>query len=255
MHRLNGKVAIVTGGASGFGAAICKLFVEQGAKVVVADINERAGLDMASSLGETAVFALCDHTDPNATSATVDAALSRWGAVDILVNNAGIGWTGHFDTATDTDWDRQYRVNFEGQRLMTLSALPALRESARKNPDVGAALILVSSGLGLYAVPKSAPYAVSKHAVIGLMRALAQDLGPENIRVNAICPGIADTPLGRNTGGWGDPDAVLEQLRAMTPLRRLAEPIDIANAALFLASREGRCVHSQALRVDGGART
>ncbi|CAM3669912.1 SDR family NAD(P)-dependent oxidoreductase [Rheinheimera salexigens] len=252
--RLKNKVAIITGGAKGFGAAMVRLFVAQGAKVILADIDSENGQAIAAELGENCLFMRCDHCDKANNELVVKTAVDTWGGIDILINNAGIGWTGDFIDADDEVLQRLMTINLTGQWNLTQAALPELRKSAKNNAN-GTALLFTSSGLGLYGVTKSSAYTVSKHAVIGLMRSLAAELGPENIRVNAICPGIADTNLARSTTAWGDVDQVLSKLAENTPLRKLAEPIDIANAALFLASDEGRMVHCVALRVDGGAHT
>lgn len=255
MKRLENKTAIITGGANGFGAAMARRFVEEGCKVVLVDIDEKGGEEIASSLGGRCFFVRGDHRLRADNEKAVQAAIDNWGGVDILVNNAGIGWSGNFDEADDSVLERLLNVNLTGQWRMTQAALPELRKSAARSKD-GAVLLFTSSGLGLYGVTQSAAYTVSKHGVIGLMRSLAAELGPDNIRVNAICPGVADTALARTTtGAWGSVEQVLERLSSATPLRKLAEPVDIANAALFLASSEGRMVHAMPMRVDGGAHT
>lgn len=252
--RLKNKVAIITGGAKSFGASMVRLFVSQGAKVILADIDTEQGQALATELGENCLFMHADHCDKANNALVVNTAVEKWGSLDILINNAGIGWTGSFAEADDAVLQKLMSINLTGQWNLTQAALPELKKSAKQHAN-GAVLLFTSSGLGLYGVTHSSAYTVSKHAVIGLMRSLAAELGPENIRVNAICPGIADTNLARSTTAWGDVDQVLNKLALQTPLRKLAEPIDIANAALFLASDEGRMVHCMALRVDGGAHT
>jgi 3-oxoacyl-[acyl-carrier protein] reductase len=254
-NRLKGKTAIITGGANGFGAAMVKAMVSQGCRVVLTDLDDELGESLADSLGDACIYVHGDHCVDADNQRAVKAALDNWGSLDILINNAGIGFSGNFDSISNEELQKLLSINFVGQWKMTQAALSALRKSASANPSIGSVLLFTSSGLGLYGVTQSAPYTASKHAVIGLMRSLAAELGPENIRVNAICPGIADTKLARTTTAWGDVDEVLARLKSATPLGRLAEPEDIANAALFLASDEGRMVHSVALRVDGGAHT
>lgn len=252
--RLENKVAIVTGGSKGFGEAIVTRYIEEGCKVILADIDIENGTRVAKKLGSNCLFIEANHCNNDDNKKLISTAINHWGKLDILVNNAGIGWTGKFEDATEQTLQNLLSINLTGQWNLTQAALPELRKSAKANEN-GAVLLFTSSGLGLYGVTKSAPYTTSKHAVIGLMRSLAAEFGPENIRVNAICPGIADTNLARSSDGWGDVDQVLENLASLTPLRKLIEPIDIGNSALFLASDEGRLIHAATLRVDGGAHT
>ena len=253
--RLFGKVAIITGAADGFGAATARRFVAQGCRVIAVDLQVGNSQLMMAELGHDYVFVQADHCSVADNQRVVETALSRWGGVDILFNNAGIAWTGDFESIDEPLLEHVLDVNLNGPLRMTAAALPALKESAKKSGSDGAVLLFTSSGLGLYGVTHSSAYTMSKHGVIGLMRSLAHELGPQNIRVNAICPGISDTTVGRGTGAWGEPEEVFERLRQATPLRRLIEPEDIANTALFLASREGRMIHNITLRVDAGAHT
>lgn len=252
--RLAGKVALITGAAAGIGAATARRFVAEGACVVIADIDEAAGAALARELGAAARFTACDHTDPGACDRAVGTAVKEFGALDILHNNAGDSRTAAFTDYADDEVLRRLDVLLLGYWKMSRSALPALLESARRDPD-GSVILVTSSVAAIYARAHAAVYNVAKAGILGLMRTLAQEYGPQNIRVNAICPGAVDTGLlRRGTQAWGGAEVVLPKFRAETPLRRLAEVDDIANAALFLASREARTISAHALVVDGGLR-
>lgn len=246
---LRERVIIVTGAASGIGAACARRYAAEGARVVIGDIDLAGAQAVAREVGGEA--GRCDHTDPTHCAALVELALARFGSVDALHNNAGTGWTGRFDEMPHEQARRLLDTVVMGPILMTQAALPALRRS--KAPG-GASVLFTSSGLGLHGRPMIAAYAAGKHAVIGLMRSLALELGPEGIRVNAVCPGIVDTPLVRaTTGAWGPTDEVLERFRQGTPLRRMVLPEDVAASASFLLSNDARNLTGTALLVDGGA--
>lgn len=248
-RRLEGRVVIVTGAASGIGAACARRYAAEGARVVIADIDEAGAQAVARDTAGLAVR--CDHTDEAQCQALVVQALDRFGAVDALHNNAGTGWTGRFDDMPAATARRLLETVVMGPILMTQAALGALRRSAVAG---GAGILFTSSGLGLHGRPMIAAYSAGKHAVIGLMRSLALELGPEGIRVNAVCPGIVDTPLVRaTTQAWGPTDEVLERFRQGTPLRRPVLPEDVAASAAFLLSDDARNLTGTALLVDGGA--
>jgi 3-oxoacyl-[acyl-carrier protein] reductase len=251
MQRLLGRVVIVTGGASGIGAACARRYAAEGAKVVIGDLDEAGAVAVAQPLG--GVAARCDHTDAVQCRALVDLALQHFGAVHALHNNAGTGWTGRFEDMPADAARRLLEVGVLGPILMSQAALPALRRAPAAGADAGS-ILFTASGLGLHGRPMIAAYAAAKHAVVGLMRSLALEFGPEGIRVNAVCPGIVDTPLVRaTTGGWGPTDQVLENFRQGTPLRRVVQPEDVAAAAAFLLSDDARNLTGTALLVDGGA--
>ncbi|NWG76326.1 MAG: SDR family oxidoreductase, partial [Rubrivivax sp.] len=191
----------------------------------------------------------CDHTQAADCARLVQAAAERFGGVDALHNNAGIGWTGRFDEVPPEQARRLFDVLLMGPILMTQAALPVLRRS-EANPS----LLFTASGLGLHGRPNISIYAAAKHAIVGLMRSLALELGPEGIRVNAVCPGIVDTPMVRaTTGAWGPTEQVLESFRQATPLRRPIRPEDVAASAAFLISDDARNLTGTALLGDGGA--
>lgn len=247
--RLAGRTFIVTGGAGGIGAACARRYAAEGAQVVVADLDLARAQALAAEIGGLALR--CDHTDPTQCRAVVEATLARHGAIDGLHNNAGTGWTGAFEAMEEAEARRLLDVLVLGPTWMTQAALPALRAS---RADGGGALLFTASGLGLHGRPMIAMYAAAKHAIVGLMRSLALELGPAGVRVNAVCPGIVDTALVRaTTGAWGETDAVLERFRLASPLQRHVGPEDIAASAAFLMSADAAKITGTALLVDGGA--
>lgn len=253
--RLSGKVAMITGGAGGIGSATVRRFVEEGARVAIVDVEEAKGQGLADELGDTAVFLRCDHGNGDECRAAVARVLSRWGHVDVLFNNAGIGWTGAFDQIGDGEVAAVMRENLVGPVLMTRAALPALRArgEALRAKNISPVILFTASGLGLHARPMVSLYTVSKHGIIGLMRSLALDEGANNLRVNAICPGIVETPLMyRTMARSGDVQTILQRARQEAPLKRIADTSDVANAALFLSSDEAKAIHGVCLVVDGG---
>lgn len=249
IQRLQGRTVIVTGGASGIGAACARRYAAEGAQVAIGDLDLDGARRVAGAIGGLALR--CDHTDPDQCSALVDAALDHFGGIDALHNNAGTGWTGRFESMPTSKVRELLDVLVIGPIHMTRAALPALRASKVAS---GGALLFTASGLGLHGKPLIAVYSAAKHAIVGLMRSLALELGPEGIRVNAVCPGVVDTPLVRaTTGGWGDPGQVLEAFRNATPLRRVTTAQDVAAAAAFLLSDDAAHLTATALLVDGGA--
>ncbi len=253
MGRLKGRVALITGGASGLGAATVRRFVAEGARVVIADINDAAGESLAAELGDAVCYAHADHTKRDENEAAVRLAVERFGALDILHNNAGAPFSGKFTDVDEATLRRITDINLIGPFLMSQAALPALRESRAR--QAGGAVILFTASLqAIMARPNFTPYTTAKHGIVGLVRGLALELAPENIRVNCICPAATDTPMLKDflPGMAGDWDEAKERFRQTVPLGRMAEPEDTANAALFLASDEARMITGIALPVDGG---
>lgn len=225
MSRLDGKVALITGAANGMGRAEAHLFAASGAKVVVADIS-REGAAVASAIGPDALFASLDVTSEDSWIGTVARAEAAFGPVDILVNNAGAFVHAAIADGAAGDFDRVTRVNQLGVLLGMKSIIPSMRKAGGAEPAI---------------------YSASKWAVRGLSRVAVAELAPLNIRGNSVHPGPVDTQLlALNPPGFN------EMLAAMTPLKRLAEPEDIAKVVRFLASDDAAFVTGAELVVDGG---
>jgi 3-oxoacyl-[acyl-carrier protein] reductase len=245
--RLEGKVAIVTGGASGFGKAICETYVREGAKVVVADINAQGARDVALALGTSAAAVAVDVAKKLEVDAMVAEAVKVFGGLDIMVNNAG---TTHrrqslLDVA-ETEFDRVFAVNVKSIYLATLACVPQMDKRG------GGVIINTASTAGLRPRPGLTWYNGSKGAVITLSKSMAGELGPRRIRVCAICPTIAETGMLEVFMGMPDTPENRAGFIASTPIGRMATPADVANAALFLASPESSMITGVALEVDGG---
>ena len=240
MTEFDGLVAVVTGGASGIGAATARLLQERGARVAV--------LDRGTDGAPDGVLALrCDVTDAVAVDAAVGTVVERLGGLDVLVNNAGIGATGHVGENDDAEWARVLDVNVTGTARVTRAALPHLRRSAH------AAVVNTCSAVAFVGVRQRALYSASKGAVLALTLAMAADHVREGIRVNAVAPGTAETPwVGRLLGAAEDPAAAAEALRARQPLGRLVTAEEVAHAIASLASPLAASTTGTVLRVDGG---
>lgn len=251
--RLNDKVALITGGASGLGEATVRRFLQEGAAVMIADIDDRRGTALAAELGGRTAFVHCDHTDRSQCAESVKATLGRFSRLDILHNNAGGPFAGPVESADDETLERVIGVNLIGVFKMTQEALPALRESGARNPG-GASILFTSSLQGIKARPNYSVYTASKHGIVGLVKSLALELAPANIRVNAICPTVTETPMLPKflPGMADDMDEARKRFRATIPLGRMPETVDTANALLFLASDEARMITGVALALDGG---
>lgn len=248
--RLQGKVALITGAASGIGRASALLFAREGAAVAVADINEKAGRMVANeitSTGGRAFFVPADVTRAAHCQRVVRAVAGKFGALHILFNNAGIIRRASVLELSEAEWDRVMDVNVKSIFLMSKCAIPLLAKSG------GGSIINTASGWGLAAGPKAAAYCASKGAVVLLTKAMAIDHGPQNIRVNCICPGDTDTAMLRSEAQQlGAATARFLQEAAQRPLRRVGKPGEIAQAALYLASDAASFVTGTALVVDGG---
>jgi 2-keto-3-deoxy-L-fuconate dehydrogenase len=240
MNDFEGLVALVTGGASGIGAATAQHLRDRGARVAVLDADPDGAPARALALR-------CDVTDADQVGESVAAVADRWGGLDVLVNNAGIGATGDVASNGDAEWARVLDVNVTGMARVTRAALPHLRASD------SAAVVNMCSAVAFVGVRQRALYSASKGAVLALTLAMAADHAAEGIRVNAVAPGTADTPwVARLLAAADDPEAAAEALRARQPLGRLVTAAEIAHAVASLASPSAASTTGTVLRVDGG---
>ena len=247
--RLDGKVAVITGGASGMGRSTAQRFLAEGARVVVADLNDATGKEFLEAAGRDGHardvrFVRTDVAEESDVEAMIGCAVSEFGRVDIVFNNAGIG--GAFGPLTDLeveDWDFTFGVLVRGVFLGVKHGARAMKRQGE-----GGSIINTASVAGLSGGAGPICYSAAKAAVVNLTRAASLELAPERIRVNAICPGGILTPLIHR----GSPDAVRPRLQALQPWPEVGLGEHIAGAALFLASEDARFVTGEALVVDGG---
>jgi len=240
MRDYDGLVALVTGGASGIGAAVVRELASRGAQVAVLDRDP--GDPEHSTLSIP-----CDISDPAAVDAAVAAVVARFGRLDVVVNNAGIGAQGDVAANPDDEWHRVLDVNVVGMARVTRAALPHLRVSP------AASVVCTSSVVAVVGVPDRALYSASKGAVLALALAMAADHVRDGIRVNAVLPGTADTPwVGRLLESAPDPEAARTSLRDRQPLGRLVSPDEVAHAIAYLGSPRSGSTTGTALTVDGG---
>jgi NAD(P)-dependent dehydrogenase (short-subunit alcohol dehydrogenase family) len=248
--RLEGKVAIVTGGGTGIGAASARLFAREGAKVVVTGRRPEPLEAVASETGGRAVAG--DVADPGQAEAAIGGAIDAFGGLDIVVANAGLGFGGAAADVDDERWARTLDVNLTGAFRLARVAIPAMLERG------GGSIVLVSSVSGLVGGTEGAAYQTSKTALLGLARSIAVDYGPQGIRANTLCPGWVVTPMGdRAMDSLADAHGISrdEGYRLVTqhvPLRRPATAEEIAACCLFLASDESSIVTGTVLVADGG---
>jgi 3-oxoacyl-[acyl-carrier protein] reductase len=250
--RLKDKVAIVTGGGSGFGEAIAKRFAEEGAKLVVNDVNDAGGAGVARAIeaaqGQgSAIYVHADVARDSDMATLIKASLDRYGRIDIMVNNAGITHVNRpMLEVGEEEFDRIFAVNVKSIYLSARHLVPVLRRQGK-----GGVIINTASTAGIRPRPGLVWYNGSKGAVINLTKGMAAELGPEKIRVTALCPVAGDTPLLPSFLG-GNTEAHRQRFIATVPLGRLSMPQDVANAALYLASDEAEFITGVALEVDGG---
>ncbi len=250
MGRLDDKVAIITGGARGQGAEEVRLFVQEGGKVIIADVldeeGERLEAELCESGGEAA-FVHLDVTDGESWNAAVSKTVSLFGKIDILVNNAGIYKPGTVEQTTEEDWDVMLDVNAKGVFLGTKSVIPFMREAG------GGSIINISSVAGLVGAVMTAAYSSSKGAVRLLTKSTALQYAAENIRCNSVHPGMIQTDMldrvfeGREARGFQNAEYV-----SSVPLGRIGTPREIANGVLFLASDDSSYMTGSELVIDGG---
>ena len=247
MGRMDGKVALISGGARGQGAAEARLFAQEGAKVVIGDLLDVDGMRVAAEiaeLGGEAVYVHLDVTREEDWQSAVQAAVSAFGKLDVLVNNAGIWRRGRVEDTTVEDWDAVQNVNSKGVFLGTKAAIPEMRKAG------GGSVINISSTAGLVGGPRSTAYTASKGAVRLFTKATAIQYAREGIRSNSIHPGPIDTEMIQQV--WQGEDNSREESIARTPLGRVGTVDDIAYGALFLASDESSFMTGSELVIDGG---
>lgn len=250
MDRLEGKTAIITGGASGIGAATVRLFIEEGARVLIADTQTERGEELARQLGDAAAFRRVDVTREDDVRGAVEEVVRRWDRLDCIYNNAGFGGAlGSIETTTVEEFDLTFDVLLKGVFLGIKHAAPVMRAQG------GGSIISTASVAGLKTGESPHLYSVAKAAVIHLTRSVALELGEHGIRVNCICPGIVATPLAAGSAKASD-ESLKKLAAAMAKsqaLGRVGQPEDIARAALWLASDDSEWVTGHAQVVDGGA--
>lgn len=242
--RLNGKVALVTGAAQGIGEAIARKFAEHGAIVVVADIQQERGQQVAASIGENASFEALDVCSPESWREAIQAIVQRHGGLDVLVNNAGNGCGGPIEHQDVAQHRAIVDLNLNGVWLGIRAAVPAMAERG------GGSIVNISSIDGLAGIAGLSTYVATKFAVTGMTKALALELGDRGIRVNSVHPGVVDTTHDR--GMSPTHMARLQRAIARQPIQRMARAEEIANAVLFFASDESSYCTGSQLPVDGG---
>ena len=250
---LDGRVAVITGAGTGIGAAVAHRFVAEGARVVLVGRRERPLGDVAAVLGERALAVPADAAAEAAMADVAVAAIERFGGIDILVANAGGHGVGTAADIPDEAWAQSWRANVTTCLVSARACLPQL--IARRG-----CVVVISSIAGLAAAPESVGYVSAKHGLIGLARSMARDFGSRGVRVNTVCPGWVRTPMADEEmdtlaalRGLADREAAYRLATAQVPLRRPAEPAEVAAVVAFLASEHASAVTGAVLTVDGGA--
>jgi len=246
--RFDNKTVIVTGGAKGIGEAAVKAFAAEGAAVVIADVDARAGEALAASLPK-ATYVQCDVTQMADAQRTVQTAIDKYGGLDVLFSNAGIQLYGKVEDVTEADYERGMGVNFKGHVWMCKYAVPALRQRG------GGAIVCTSSVQALATQTTVAIYAASKAATIALVKAVSMDHAGEGIRINAVLPGSVNTPLLRGAAASVTPNDVAGTIKKWGkthPIGRVIEPEEVAKLVLFLCSDDAKAMTGAAYQIDGG---
>ena len=248
--EMKGKVAVVTGGATGIGAATTRKLCELGASVAILDRNAEAAETTVNALlkaGHTAKSYRCDIAEDADVKDSIHAVVQEYKALHVLVSNAGIQRYGDVASTSSEAWDETFDVHVKGCFHATKYAIPAMLASG------GGAIVIVGSAQSFTAVANSAAYVAAKHALLGMTRSIAVDFASRNIRVNCVCPGAIDTSMLRWTAQKAaSPERVLQVLGSMHPLGRIGRPEEVANAIAFLASDWASFITGTSLVVDGG---
>ena len=251
-ERFSGKVAIVTGGASGIGRAAALAFAREGASVAIADIDRARGEDALRETiarGGQAIFVEADVSEDAGAARIVDQAVASFGGVDILHNNAAVVVYGTVPETSEQEWDRVLGINLKGAYLCSKRAVPEMVKRG------GGAIVNTASVQAFASQRLVAAYAASKAGVVSLTRTMALDHASQGIRVNCVCPGSIDTPMVRHaaeTFSMDDPEAAIRDWGEAHPVGRIGEPAEVAAAVLFLASADASFVTGATLTVDGG---
>ncbi|HWF52871.1 MAG TPA: SDR family oxidoreductase [Solirubrobacteraceae bacterium] len=244
--RLEGKTAIITGGASGIGAATVRRFVKEGARVLIADRNEESANAVAAEVGDAALAVACDVRVEEDIQRVATTALDRWGRIDVLVNNAGSELNKTYDDTTIDDWNRVMETDLRAPWLFCKYVVPSMIEHG------GGSVVNVASLNSLVGFQNSTAYGAAKGGLAVFTLDIAVELASSGVRFNAVCPGVIDTPM---TGRWWqnveDQEAAKAELAAMMPIGRLGRPDEIASAILFFASDDSTLCQGAILPVDG----
>ncbi|MFZ3170084.1 MAG: 3-oxoacyl-ACP reductase FabG [Candidatus Methanoperedens sp.] len=242
--RVKDKVVIITGGGSGIGKETGILFAKEGAKVVIADVNEKGGAETVESIknaGGEAFFARLDVSNREQAKQVVKETIAKYGRLDVLINNAGIIQDALVVKMTEEQWDKVININLKGP----FNCIQAVVEQMISQ---GSGVILnISSIVALYGNVGQTNYAATKAGLVGMTKTLAKELGKKGIRVNAVAPGFIYTPMTATV-----PEKILEMMKEKTPLKRLGTPADVASTLLFLASDEASFINGAVISVDGG---
>ena len=237
---MEGKVAIVTGGASGIGKTICEKLDCEGAEVVIADVDKKKGVELSEEIG--AEFKHCDVSDKENVENIIEETVEQFGKLDIMVNNAGIGSTNSIEEMDEEEWKNILSIDLDGVMYGTKAAVPYLKETE-------GTVLNTASIYGLVGDVGATAYNAAKGGVVNFTRSVASDLAQHNIRVNSICPGFVDTPM---TEESLEDEEFREHVIGNTPLGRVAEPEEIADVAVFLVSDQASYVTGVNMPVDGG---
>ena len=251
LMRLKDKTALITGAGSGIGKSTAKLFAEEGAVVLVNDVDEGTGMETVEEIvraGGRAHFYHADVTDPAAVQSMIEQIMEKFGRIDILFNNAGISGVGALHEIGPEDWDRLMAVNVKSVYLVTKYTLPYMMERR------SGCIINMSSCSAEMGLARRTAYAATKGAILAMTKSMQVDYAPYNIRVNVLLPGTIYTPFVENflKHSYADQEAALQQIKQRQVSGELGRPEDVAHAALFLASDESRFMMGSPLYVDGG---